>query len=155
MITYKKYRYIYSSRPEINLPALELTKYDNGSWIGQPKLDGYNIVIFINGKEVHLYNHHNSPITNIKIEEFEFISLHRRNGWIVLNGEYMNKSKNNLKDKNFNHNFELLWNKITQIDIYEGWVLKKGLAKLKNGVSEKNNTDSQIKFRKSTKNYSY
>ena len=39
--------------------------------------------------------------------------------------------------------------------MYEGWVLKKRMAKLKNGLSEKNNTDSQMKFRKPTKNYSY
>ena len=210
MIPYNKYRYIYPPRPEINLPASELTKYDNGLWVGQPKLNGSNIVIFTNGKEVHLYNRHNSPITNIKMEESEFLSLHRGKGWIVLNGEYMNKSKNNSKGEVFNHklvifdvlvydgvqtigmtfnqriqllnelfpstnydgfinkindniyivntftqNFELLWDKITQTDMYEGWVLKKGSAKLKNGVSEKNNTDSQMKFRKPTKNYSY
>ena len=39
--------------------------------------------------------------------------------------------------------------------MYEGWVLKKITSKLKNGLSEKNNTDSQMKFRKPTKNYSY
>ena len=39
--------------------------------------------------------------------------------------------------------------------MYEGWVLKKKGSKLKNGLSEKNNTDTQMKFRKPTKNYSY
>lgn len=210
MIPYNKYRYIYPPRPEINLPSSELVKYDNGMWVGQPKLNGSNIVIFTDGKELYLYNRHNSPITNIKMEKSEFLSLHRGKGWIVLNGEYMNKSKNNSKGEAFNQklvifdvlvyngvqtigmtfdqriqllnelfpstdydgfinkindnvyivktftqNFEALWDKIIQTDMYEGWVLKKRGSKLKNGLSEKNNTDSQMKFRKPTKNYSY
>lgn len=210
MINYKSFRYIYPPRPKINLPSSELSKYDNGEWVGQPKLNGSNIVIFTNGEEVHLYNRHNSPITNVKMKESEFLSLHKGKGWFVLNGEYMNKSKNNSKGEVFNHklvifdvlvydgvqtigmtfnqriqllnelfpstkyddfinkindnvyivntftqNFESLWDKITQTDMYEGWVLKKKSAKLKNGLSEKNNTDSQMKFRKPTKNYSY
>ena len=140
----------------------------------------------------------------------DFLSLHRGNGWLVLNGEYMNKSKLNGKNEVFNHklvifdvlvyngiqtigmtfeervnlldklytqsdydgfinkvsdkvymvksfyeNFHQTYQKIIQTDMYEGWVLKKRNAKLKNGISEKNNTDSQMKFRKPTKNYSY
>lgn len=210
MINYNRYRYIYPPRPEINLPSSELNKYDNGLWLGQPKLNGSNITIFTNGVELHVYNRHNSPLTNVKMTKEEFLSLHRGNGWIVLNGEYMNKSKSNVKNEVFNHklvifdvlvyegvqtigmtfderikllnklytqsdydgfinkfsdnvyvvksfyeNFYQIYQKITQTDMYEGWVLKKRNAKLKNGISEKNNTDSQMKFRKPTKNYSY
>jgi len=57
--------------------------------------------------------------------------------------------------KSFYENFDAIYQKMVQIDMYEGWVLKKRGAKLKNGLSEKNNTDSQMKFRKPTKNYSY
>lgn len=140
----------------------------------------------------------------------EFLSLYRGNGWFVLNGEYMNKSKINQKNnvfnqklvifdvlvyngvqtigmtfderiellnklfvsteydgyinkisenvyivKSFYQNFKNTYQKIVQIDMYEGWVLKKKGSKLKNGLSEKNNTDTQMKFRKPTKNYSY
>ena len=140
----------------------------------------------------------------------EFLSLYRGNGWFVLNGEYMNKSKINQKGnvfnqklvifdvlvyngvqtigmtfderiellnklfvsteydgyinkisenvyivKSFYQNFKNTYEKIVQIDMYEGWVLKKKGSKLKNGLSEKNNTDTQMKFRKPTKNYSY
>lgn len=210
MISYNKYRYIYPPRPEINLPSSELVKYDNGLWLGQPKLNGSNITIFTNGTELYVYNRHNNPLTNVKMTDIEFLSLHRGKGWIVLNGEYMNKSKINSKGEVFNHklvifdvlvyngfqtigmtfeerinllndlfkseeyddfinkvsnnvyivksfdgNFELNYQKLIQTDMYEGWVLKKKNAKLKNGLSEKNNTDSQIKFRKPTKNYCY
>jgi len=210
VIPYNKYRYIYPPRPEINLPPVELVKYDNGLWVGQPKLNGSNITIFTNGKELFLYNRHNSPLTNVKMKESEFLSLHRGKNWFVLNGEYMNKSKNNSKGdvfnqklvifdilvyngiqtigmtfderirlmnelfvsteydgfinkiseniyivKSFYENFTLIYDKIVQTDMYEGWVLKKRGSKLKNGLTEKNNTDSQMKFRKPTKNYSY
>ena len=210
MISYNRYRYIYPPRPEINLPSSELNKYDNGLWLGQPKLNGSNITIFTNGVELHVYNRHNSPLSNVKMTKEDFLSLHRGSGWFVLNGEYMNKSKLNGKNEVFNHklvifdvlvyngiqtigmtfeerinllnklyaqsdydgfinkvsdkvymvksfyeNFHQTHQKIIQTDMYEGWVLKKRNAKLKNGISEKNNTDSQMKFRKPTKNYSY
>ena len=210
MINYEKFRYIYPPRPEINLPSSELVKYDNGLWFGQPKLNGSNVTIFTNGTELHIYNRHNSPLSNVKMTNQEFLSLHRGKGWFVLNGEYMNKAKINSKGEAFNHklvifdalvyngtqtigmsfderikllntlfktteydgyinkvdnnvyivksfyeNFDTIYQKIVQIDMYEGWVLKKRTSKLKNGLSEKNNTDSQIKVRKPTKNYSY
>lgn len=210
MIKYNSYRYIYPPRPEINLPSSELIKYDNGLWLGQPKLNGSNITIFTNGIELYIHNRHNSSLTNVKMTDKEFLSLHRGNGWFVLNGEYMNKAKNNTKGEAFNHklvifdvlvyngtqtigmtfdqrvnllnelfklekyddfinkisdnvyivksfyeNFQSTYEKIIQTDMYEGWVLKKKNAKLKNGISKKNNTDSQLKFRKPTKNYSY
>jgi hypothetical protein len=210
MIPYNKYRYIYPPRPEINLPSSELDKYDNGLWVGQPKLNGSNVTIFTNGTELHVYNRHNSPLSNVKMSNNEFLSLYRGNGWFVLNGEYMNKSKINQKGnvfnqklvifdvlvyngvqtigmtfderiellnklfvsteydgyinkisenvyivKSFYQNFKNTYEKIVQIDMYEGWVLKKKGSKLKNGLSEKNNTDTQMKFRKPTKNYSY
>lgn len=210
MISYNRYRYIYPPRPEINLPSSELNKYDNGLWLGQPKLNGSNITIFTNGVELHVYNRHNSLLSNVKMTKEDFLPLHRGNGWFVINGEYMNKSKLNGKNEVFNHklvifdvlvyngiqtigmtfeerinllnklytqsdydgfinkvsdkvymvksfyeNFHQTYQKIIQTDMYEGWVLKKRNAKLKNGISEKNNTDSQMKFRKPTKNYSY
>lgn len=210
MINYKSYRYIYPPRPEINLPRSELSKYDNGIWIAQPKLNGSNLLLFTNGSEIRLYNRHNSPITNVKLSQSEFLSLHKGDGWIVLNGEFMNKSKNNSKQELFNQKFVIfdilvyegkqtvgmtfeerfdllnrlypsvdydgvinkinenfyivksfyqsfnsIFDKIILTDMYEGLVLKKIRAKLKNGITEKNNTDSQMKFRKPTKNYSY
>jgi len=210
MINYKSFRYIYPPRPEINLPSSELDKYDNGLWVGQPKLNGSNVTIFTNGTDLHIYNRHNSPLSNVKMPNNEFLSLYRGNGWFVLNGEYMNKSKINQKGnvfnqklvifdvlvyngvqtigmtfneriellnklfvsteydgyinkisenvyivKSFYQNFKNTYEKIVQIDMYEGWVLKKKGSKLKNGLSEKNNTDTQMKFRKPTKNYSY
>ena len=70
--------------------------------------------------------------------------------------DYINKiSENVYIVKSFYQNFKNTYEKIVQIDLYEGRVLKKKGSKLKNGLSEKNNTDTQMKFRKPTKNYSY
>jgi hypothetical protein len=41
------------------------------------------------------------------------------------------------------------------IDMVEGLVLKRKSAKLEVGSTENNNTKSQIKVRKATKNYKY
>jgi ATP-dependent DNA ligase len=46
-----------------------------------------------------------------------------------------------------------LYKKITAIDMYEGLVLKRKDGKLENGTTAINNTRTQIKCRKSTKNY--
>lgn len=64
-------------------------------------------------------------------------------------------SKNVYKVKNFKSNFVALYNEIVEIDMYEGWVLKKPTALLEMGLRPLNNTGWQIKIRKSTKNYSY
>ena len=48
-----------------------------------------------------------------------------------------------------------LWNDLVKIDMYEGLVFKRASAKLENGLSENNNTLSQVKIRKETKNYKW
>ena len=51
--------------------------------------------------------------------------------------------------------FEDLYNSLVGIDMVEGLVLKRKSAKLEVGSTENNNTKSQIKVRKATKNYKY
>jgi len=57
--------------------------------------------------------------------------------------------------KMYEDNFCELWDEFIKTDMIEGFVLKRKNAKLEPGVREKNNTLSQIKCRKETKNYSY
>lgn len=57
--------------------------------------------------------------------------------------------------KTYRNCFSKLWADLVKIDMYEGLVLKRAKAKLENGLSEQNNHKSQVKFRKSTKNYSF
>lgn len=51
--------------------------------------------------------------------------------------------------------FKDIYDKITIYDMYEGLVLKRIDGKLEMGTSPKNNTRTQLKCRKPTKNYSY
>ena len=209
-IPYKKFRYIYPPRPESKIRSTDLHKYDNNTFIGQPKLNGSNCEVYTNGIDVYIMNRHKGELSNVKIGKKVFTDLHRGNGWMVLNGEYMNKAKKGYDGLEFNHKFVIfdilvyegkqtvgttyeyrvdllnnlyhnnvydniirkinddiyivetffgefggMYNKITSIDMYEGFVLKKKKVKLKNGISRKNNSESQIKVRKPTKNYEF
>lgn len=49
--------------------------------------------------------------------------------------------------------FKDFYDQITKFDIFEGVVLKRKDGKLENGTTENNNTRTQIKCRKGTKNY--
>jgi ATP-dependent DNA ligase len=57
--------------------------------------------------------------------------------------------------KSFRTCFKGLYEDLVKTDMYEGVVLKRANSKLENGRSEKNNTNSQLKIRKETKNYLY
>lgn len=57
--------------------------------------------------------------------------------------------------KSYRDCFSALWTDLVKIDMYEGLVLKRADAKLENGSTQKNNTNSQMKFRKPEKNYAY
>jgi hypothetical protein len=70
--------------------------------------------------------------------------------------EYLYKITDNVyRVKSYESGFKDLFDKLTPIDIIEGLVLKRKSARLEAGTSELNNTKSQIKIRKSTKNYKY
>jgi len=91
---YSHYRYIYPPRPKNAIPSHELDFWDNGSLIAQPKLNGSNTTIYINGSKQISMNRHNSRMSNFSLHESEISDLYRGQGWFVLNGEWMNKSKN-------------------------------------------------------------
>ena len=210
---FDKFRYIYPPRPKNAVNPDELNFWDNKTLIAQPKLNGSNTTIYTNGEQVIVMNRHNSRLSNFQISFEEIKSLHKgiKGEWFVINGEYLNKSKQDERGINFNHklvifdilvyksnylvgstfsdritlldelygtsdseksylhsisdnvyrvkNYETDYSKIfddlTKIDIIEGLVLKRKNAKLEIGNTENNNTKSQLKARKATKNYKY
>jgi hypothetical protein len=211
MTKYLNYRYIFPPRPKNAIPDSELDFWDNGSLIAQPKLNGSNCVIFTNGEKTIVMNRHNQRLTNFNISDNEIKDIYRGEGWMILNGEYMNKSKSDENNQVFNHklvifdilgfnseylvgktfeeriqlldsiygqvdsekeylfkvtenvyrvksyvdDFKSLYDKLTSIDMIEGLVMKRKNARLELGTSENNNTKSQLKCRKATKNYKY
>jgi hypothetical protein len=211
MAKYLNYRYIFPPRPKNAIPDSELGFWDNGSLIAQPKLNGSNCVIFTNGEKTIVMNRHNQRLTNFNISDNEIRDIYRGEGWMILNGEYMNKSKSDENNQVFNHKFVIfdilgfngeylvgktfeervilldeiygkvdsdkeylfkvtenvyrvksytvdfknIFDKLTSIDMLEGLVMKRKNARLELGTSENNNTRSQLKCRKATKNYKY
>lgn len=63
--------------------------------------------------------------------------------------------KNCYKAPCYEYGFDVLYNSIVDTDLYEGLVLKRKDAKLSYGLTERNNSDWQIKCRKPTKNYDF
>ena len=103
MARYKKYRYIYPPRPKNATPPTDLEFWDNGSLIAQPKFNGSNCVIFTNGVDSVIMNRHNQRLTNFRLTKEEIKEIYRGDGWMVVNGEYMNKNKKDETKKAFNH----------------------------------------------------
>lgn len=103
---YDKYRYIFPPRPRNAISPEDLNFWDNGSLICQPKLNGSNSLIFTNGVKVIVMNRHNQRLTNVRVDESEILNLYRgTGGWMILNCEYLNKSKMDETKQPFNHKF--------------------------------------------------
>jgi len=77
------------------------------------------------------------------------------NGVKHLDYLYNAGQPNCFRVKSYYECLDRLWDDITKIGMYEGLVFKMINAKLENGVTEKNNSSSMLKFRKPTKNYSH
>ena len=103
---YLNYRYLYPPRPRNAVSPDDLYFWDNGSLICQPKLNGSNCLIFTNGQKIIVMNRHNQRLTNFQLSDAEVKNLYRGNGgWMILNGEYLNKSKSDETGQAFNHKF--------------------------------------------------
>jgi len=101
---YKRYAYFYPPRPKNAVSPEDLDFWDNNTLISQPKMNGSNCVIFTNGEDFFVMNRHRQRLTNFKITREELSEVYRGDGeWMIINGEYMNKSKNDENGKVFNH----------------------------------------------------
>ena len=70
--------------------------------------------------------------------------------------EYLFKVTENVyRVKSYLVDFKGIFDKLSPIDMIEGLVMKRKNARLELGTSENNNTKSQLKCRKATKNYKY
>lgn len=211
---YKEYSYIYPPRPKNAIPTKNIPVWDNGMMIAQPKMNGSNCVLFMNGQKFIPMNRHSQNLTNFQLDRKEMEKLYsvcQPNEWLVINGEYLNKSKRDEKGEVFNHKliiFDILvynseymvgttfeerislldelygtnecgkdylyqftdniyrvksyendflniFNQLSKIDMVEGLVMKRKTAKLELGTTENNNSKSQVKARKPTKNYKF
>jgi hypothetical protein len=102
---YQLYNYIYPPRPANAVPVANITDYDNGSMFCQPKMNGSNCTIYTDGNQFVVMNRHSQRLTNFRINKEELSLLYKEgmSGWLVLNGEYLNKSKTDETGQVFNH----------------------------------------------------
>ena len=104
---YTKFRYLYPPRPETKAPVEMIQTLEDMGFIAQPKLNGSCALLFTDGKEVIFWNRHKKAFAKHQMDIDELRSLHRGKGWMVLVGEYMNKSQKDATGKTFNHKFVL------------------------------------------------
>lgn len=104
MTKYNNFFYIYPPRPKNAVEPNDLDFWDGmGSMLGQVKLNGSNCVVFMNEDKTYVYNRHANRLSNFCIEIEEVRKLYKGSGWMVLNGEYLNKSKKDETGSSFNH----------------------------------------------------
>ena len=105
MIRYESFQYIFPPRPKNPIQSKDLKIWDNDMMVAQPKLNGTNCTVYMDGQNVYVYNRHGQKMSNFDLDKQELQSLYRGKGWMVLNGEYMNKSKKDQFGEIFNNKF--------------------------------------------------
>jgi hypothetical protein len=109
---YNSYRYIYPCRPANAISPEDLNMWENQSMVGQLKTNGSNTLFFTNGETLRVMGRHNQLLTNFGISKDEIIEnlykpLNLNGNWLVLNGETLNKSKQDERGITFNQKFIL------------------------------------------------
>jgi hypothetical protein len=105
MIDYISFQYIFPPRPKNPIPPKDLSIWDNSIMMAQPKINGSNCTIYMNGKDMFVYNRHGQRLTGFDISKQEVYSLYRGRGWMVLNGEFTNKGKTGFDNQPFQNKF--------------------------------------------------
>lgn len=91
-----------------------------------------------------------------KTFEERIILLDEVYGQVDSDKDYLYQITDNIyRVKSYQTGFNDLFNRLTQIDMLEGLVMKRKNARLERGTTENNNTKSQLKSRKATKNYKF
>lgn len=127
---YENFRYLYPPRPKHKIKPSTIMQYDNGQYFAQVKTDGSNSTLYIApDKTWQLWNRHNEKQTLYRDLEFE--KLYRGNsGFIVLNGEMLNKNKKHENGKEFNHKFIIFDILVYENQILDGWTLQERIELL-------------------------
>lgn len=106
MALYSKFRYYFPPRPESRITDDQIDKYVH-RYFAQPKANGANCTYYISpeGDVRNFGRHKNENLSNVLIENAEIAKLNTTGKWMVLCGEYMNKNKQGLDGKKWNHKF--------------------------------------------------
>jgi len=108
-------RVVYPARPELIIKPEHLWEYEGKNFIAQPKLNGSNVLVYLDANNQQVLERHGKAKTG-QLPDFKM--LHRGNGAMILNGEWMEKSKKDETGQNFNGNFIIF-----DILAYNGYIL--------------------------------
>lgn len=103
---YKEYSYLYPPRASTKINPKDLAIYDNGKYIAQPKYNGSCAVLFMNEDGHQLMNRHKELLAFHNTVNFQ--AAYKGSGFMVLCGEYLNKSQAGENGQPFNHKF-IIW----------------------------------------------
>lgn len=142
---YKAFNYLYPPRPANAIPHTNLQDWDNSVMLAQPKMNGSNCVIFMNETQLFVMNRHAQRLTNFRIAKEEIMQLHRGSGWMVLNGEYLNKSKVDETGQVFNHKLIIFDILVNESDYLIGSTFKERVELL-DSLYSTNSSDKQYLF---------
>lgn len=142
---YKAFNYLYPPRPANAIPHTNLQDWDNSVMLAQPKMNGSNCVIFMNETQLFVMNRHAQRLTNFRIPKEEILQLHRGTGWMVLNGEYLNKSKVDETGQVFNHKLIIFDILVNESDYLIGSTFKERVELL-DSLYSTNSSDKQYLF---------
>ncbi len=100
-----KFKLWYPPRPANAIPSEAIVDFDNNKMFAQAKLNGSQGVLYIDENHFEFRNRHKELLSNVKIDSTELSNLHRGCGQMILCGEYLNKNKKHINDKDFNHKY--------------------------------------------------
>tara|TARA_R110002167_G_scaffold345708_2_gene556163 strand:- start:329 stop:967 length:639 start_codon:yes stop_codon:yes gene_type:complete len=105
MIIHTPGKYIWPPRPETKVPPKGISSYESRNWVAQPKLNGSCAELITDGTNTTFMSRHNDTFANYGLSTKELASLHNGKGYMVLVGEYMNKSQRGSDGQVFNQKF--------------------------------------------------
>ncbi len=146
-------KYIYPPRPKNNISPSELDSYEDQNMIGQVKTNGSNCVISTNGVDFIVMNRHGQRLSNFNLTQSEIRDIYRGDGgWMVINGEYLNKNKNDETDQSFNHKLVIFDILVINDDYLVGKTFEERVHIL-DKIYGKNPSDKEYVFRVSENVY--
>lgn len=102
-------KFIFPPRAEYKTKPENLTRYDDGNYYFQPKLNGSaSVVMLHNDGRRQVWNRHGKQLSLIDYNQVNLNPLYRGKGWLMLAGELLNKNKKGEDGQPFNQKF-CLW----------------------------------------------
>ena len=123
MVEYKTFSYIYPPRPENKITPDQLDVWQAKGYFAQPKLNGSCCLLFMKDNKVRNFGRHKNEDLkgkgakdsfSLTADQLNFLNPFP-DEWMVLVGEYMNKSQNYSDGKPWNHKFVIF-----DILVYKG-----------------------------------